>query len=207
MPKKPIGIDRGIRGLIPIVPIQIPVNTMARIADPDKRCQHVSDKAQCTQERVEDSLYCKGQDFRAEGRAEAAKLRHYLLTDARFSGRLATLSDHEDIKSLREEIAFARMLIETRFNMISGEGELLAACGTLNSLLLTVERLVKACNQVERNLGTLLAKPTIVALGREIIEIIIDELEDIDNSDIIIDKISDRIIPAILEAGKDQGDD
>jgi len=180
---------------------------MPRIADPDKRCQHVSDRAQCTQERVEGSLYCKAHDFRAEGRVEAAKLRHYLLTDARFSGRLAALSDHEDIKSLREEIAFARMLIETRFNMIAGEGELLAACGTLNSLLLTVERLVKACNQVERNLGTLLAKPTIVALGREIIEIIIDELEDIDNSDVIIDKISDRIIPAILEAGKNQDDD
>jgi len=180
---------------------------MPRIADPDKRCQHVSDKAQCTQERVEGSLYCAGHDYRAEGRVEAAKMRHYLLTDARYSGRLATLSDHEDIKSLREEIAFARMLIESRFNMIAGDGELLAACGTLNSLLLTVERLVKACNLVERNLGTLLSKSSIVALGREIIEIIIEELEDIDDSDIIIDKISDRIVSAILTAGKDQGDD
>lgn len=207
MTKKPIGIDRGTIGIISIIPIQTPVNAMPRIADPDKRCQHVSDKAQCINEQVEGSLYCKGHDFRAEGRVEASRLRHYLLTDARYSGRLATLSDHEDIKSLREEIAFARMLIETRFNMIANEGELLAACGTLNSLLLTVERLVKACNQVERNLGTLLAKPTIVALGREIIEIIIDELEDIDDSDVIIDKISDRIIPAILDAGKNQDDD
>jgi len=180
---------------------------MGNTADPDKRCQHVHDKAQCTQERVEGSRFCEGHDFRAKGRVDAAKMRHYLLTDARYSGRLATLSDHEDIKSLREEIAFARMLIETRFNMITGEGELLAACGTLNSLLLTVERLVKACNQVERNLGTLLAKPTVVALGREIIEIIIDELEDVDDSDIIIDKISERIIDTILKAGKDQDDD
>jgi len=96
------------------------------------------------------------------------------------------------------------MLIEKRFNMIHDDGDLLAACGTLNTLLLTVERLVKSCNLVERNLGTLLSKPSVLTLGREIIQIIVEELEDIAEHDEIIDRIGDRIISVILESGKDQ---
>jgi hypothetical protein len=155
--------------------------------------------------RAEGSKYCSGHDAAALKRLEAKKVRQYLLTDAQFSGRLAALTEHDDITSLREEIAFARMLIEKRFNMITDEGELLAACGTLNTLLLTVERLVKSCNLVERNLGTLLSKPSVLSLGREIIEIIVAELEDVEDSDEIIDRIGDQIIAVILESGKNQG--
>jgi len=177
---------------------------MASNASPETRCQHVSDDAQCPLKRVEGSKYCTTHDSHALKRAEAKKIRQYLLTDAAYSNRLASFSEHDDIKSLREEVGFARMLIEKRFNMISDDGELLAACGTLNTLLLTVERLVKSCNLVERNLGTVLSKPSILTLGREIIDIIVDELEDIEDSEDIIDHISDRIIAVILNAGKDQ---
>jgi len=174
------------------------------LPSPEKRCQHVNDDAQCPLERVEGSNYCHTHDAHALQRLEDKKVRQYLLTEAQYSNRLAALSDHDDIKSLREEIAFARMLIEKRFNMIHDDGDLLAACGTLNTLLLTVERLVKSCNLVERNLGTLLSKPSVLTLGREIIQIIVEELEDIAEHDEIIDRIGDRIISVILESGKDQ---
>ena len=177
---------------------------MVQNASPEKRCQHVHDDAQCPLERAEGSKYCTTHDPYALKRSVAKKVRQYLLTDAAYSNRLASFSEHDDIKSLREEVGFARMLIEKRFNMISDDGELLAACGTLNTLLLTVERLVKSCNQVERNLGTLLSKPSILILGREIIDIIVEELADVEDSEDIIDSISDRIVAVILNAGKDQ---
>jgi len=174
------------------------------IPSPEKRCQHVNDDAQCPLERVEGSIYCHTHDRHALKRLEDQKVRQYLLTEAQYSNRLAALSDHDDIKSLREEIAFARMLVEKRFNMIHDDGDLLAACGTLNTLLLTVERLVKSCNLVERNLGTLLSKSSVLNLGRDIIHIIVDELEEVEDKDEIIDRIGDRIIAIIIEAGKDQ---
>lgn len=177
---------------------------MAHIPEPEKRCQHVHEDAQCPMVRAEGSKYCSSHDATALKRLETKKVRQYLLTDAQFSGRLATLTEHGDITSLREEIAFTKMLLEKRFNMIMDDGDLLAACGTLNTLLLTIERLVKSCNLVERNLGTLLSKPSVLSLGREIIEIIVDELEDVDDSDEIIDRIGDRIIAVILESGKNQ---
>lgn len=177
---------------------------MPHIPEPKNRCQHVHEDAQCPVARVEGSKYCTSHDARALKRLETKKVRQYLLTDAQFSGRLAALTDHDDITSLREEIAFTKMLLEKRFNMIVDDGDLLAACGTLNTLLLTIERLVKSCNLVERNLGTLLSKPSVLSLGREIIEIIAGELEDVEDSDNIIDRIGDKIIAIILESGKDR---
>ncbi len=72
--------------------------------------------------------------------APARRLRQYLLAKAQDSTRLAQFAEHEDVKSLRDEIALARMLIERRFNLIKDDADLIAACGSLNTLLLTVER-------------------------------------------------------------------
>jgi hypothetical protein len=171
---------------------------------PEDRCQHSHNSAQCGRAKLEDSRYCEQHIRSGLSNLEAKKTRQYLLADVRYSSRLAALSEHDDVKSLREEIGFARMLIEKRFNMIQNEADLLSACGTLNTLLLTVERLVKSCNQVERNLGSMLSKPSVLTLGREIISIIVEELDGIDDYEDIIDKISERIVSVILEAGKDQ---
>jgi len=55
---------------------------------------------------------------------------------------LAQFAEHEEVKSLRDEIALARMLIERRFNLIKDDADLISACGSLNTLLLTVGRLM-----------------------------------------------------------------
>lgn len=171
---------------------------------PEDRCQHSHDSAQCGRAKIEGSRFCDQHVRSGMSGLEAKKTRQYLLADARYSNRLATFSEHDDLKSLREEVAFARMLIEKRFNMVTCDTELLAACGTLNTLLLTVERLVKSCNQVERNLGSMLSKPSVLTLGREIIAVIVEELDGIDDYEDIVDKISERIVAVILDAGKDQ---
>ena len=50
--------------------------------------------------------------------------------------RLHKFADHEEIRSLREEIALARMLAEPRWNMVKNDNDLIMACGSLNTLLL-----------------------------------------------------------------------
>jgi len=86
------------------------------------------------------SHYCLACGGRSQ--APARRLRQYLLAKAQDSTRLAHFAEHEDVKSLRDEIALARMLIERRFNLIKDDADLISASSSLNTLLLTVERLV-----------------------------------------------------------------
>jgi hypothetical protein len=60
------------------------------------------------------------------------------------------------------------MLIERRFNLIQSDADLIAACGALNTLLLTVERLVKSAHPIEKSLGTLLARSAVLRLAQQI---------------------------------------
>jgi hypothetical protein len=119
-------------------------------------------------------LACGGRN-----QAPARRLRQYLLAKAQDSTRLAQFAEHEEVKSLRDEIALARMLIERRFNLIKDDADLISACGSLNTLLLTVERLVKSAHAIEKSLGTLLARTAVLRLGRQICQIIVDRLEGI----------------------------
>jgi hypothetical protein len=114
--------------------------------------------------------------------------------------RYASLADHDDIKSLRDEIALARMLVERRLNMIKDDSDLLSACGPINTLLLTIERLVKSANVLEERLGILLAKQSILRLGQRICQIIIDRLVGLPGYEAVIDDIVADIVKAIKTA-------
>ena len=120
--------------------------------------------------------------------------------------RLAQLSEHEQIKSLRDEIALARMLIEERFNKVKNDSDLISAFGPINTALLTVERLVKSAHSIEQNLGALLSKPTVLALGQSISQVIVEELEGVDDYEAIVDRINQRIVEAIVAAGTTSAD-
>jgi hypothetical protein len=168
--------------------------------DRPNRCQAIVRNGQCGRDAQPGSKYCYSHNG-GNDLVEANNKRLYNLHKA--NARLATLSEHEDLKSLRDEISIARILIEDRFNLIKDESDLLSACGTLNSLLLTVERLVQSAHKLELNLGSLLAKPTLLALGNELVAIIIDELKDIPDYENVVNKISERVITVIAKASND----
>ncbi len=130
--------------------------------------------------------------------AEDTRLYHLAEVDSRT--RLAELSSHERIKSLREEIALVRILIEKRMNMIKTEADLLSACGPINNMLLTLEKLIKSCHALEQSLGELLSKQSVVRLGQSICEIVIEELQEIEGHEEIIDRIVERLFPTIKGA-------
>jgi hypothetical protein len=148
---------------------------------------------------VSGSDYC---EVHARGNiaADAEEKRLYRLTEAQYRTRLAQLSEHEQVKTLREEIALTRMLIEKRFNLIKTDADLLAAYGPINSLLLTVEKLVKSANAIEQNLGVLLGKPALLRLSQTLCEIIIDELQGTPGFEEKIDKIVARLVTAVSSA-------
>ena len=92
------------------------------------------------------------------------------MANAKDRARLAAFAEHDDIKSLRDEIALTRMMIEGLWNSGQSDAERLPIYGRVNSHILTLEKLVKTCNQIEERLGSLLAKPTLLRVGQRICE-------------------------------------
>jgi hypothetical protein len=138
---------------------------------------------------------------RAHGGRNLAEIENrngYLLAKAEEKGRLASLSDEmEPVKELRDNIALLHMMIERRWNLIKSDADYLAACGPLNQMFQNMDRLVNSCHKIEQNLGALLAKNAILSLAKQMVEVIIEELEGIDNYEEIVDRITDRLINLI----------
>lgn len=170
---------------------------MDRVTEPDdpSRCTSTDQFGQCWNVAAPGHKFCPTHQGRNLARAE--EVRQYQLTDARLRQRLAAKSEHEEIKSLRDEIGLTRILIETLMNNCKDEIQLLAACGQFNQLALTLERLIKTSHQMEQSLGTLLSKPTIIVLGQDIVKVLIDELQGVPNYEERIDRITGRMLDCI----------
>ena len=167
-------------------------------ADDPSRCKQSVGSQQCLDMAAPGSDYCL--KHRGIDRTNERSTRLYLLAKADEQARLLQLADHEEIRSLREEIALARMLVERRWNTIKNDNDLIMACGSLNTLLLTIERLVKSAHTIEQNLGILLSKSAVMVLGQNICRIIVEELDGIDNYEAIVDSITHRILSTIASA-------
>jgi glutamine synthetase adenylyltransferase len=124
----------------------------------------------------------------------------YHLAEVENRRRLSELSQHEDIKSLHEEIGLLRILIEKRFNMLRTDADYQNASASLNSMFLTLERLIKSCHALEQSLGELLSRQSVAKLGQAMCQIVIEELEGVEGYEQIIDRIVDRLFPEIDEA-------
>jgi hypothetical protein len=103
----------------------------------------------------------------------------------------------DEIKSLREEIALTRALIENRLNMIEGEADFVSSMGIVHQYLATVEKLVTSCHRMDTNLGNLLNKASILNLAQELVQAIAEELEDVPGRDEIVDRISTKLVDII----------
>ncbi len=178
---------------------------MERVTDPadPNRCKGATSTGQCDFIAEHGSEYCRAHGGRDLQPAEDK--RGYLLAKAQDASRLATLSDElEPVKELRDAISLQHMLIEKRYNLIKDDGDLLAACGPLNAMLMTMERLVNSCHRIQTNLGQLLARQAVLTLAKKMVEIVIDELEGIEDYEITVDRITQRLIDTIRNASNEQ---
>ena len=164
------------------------------LADPC-RCKGAAPGGQCLYLAEPGNDYCR---LHGGSNKEVSRdKRQYHLTNARYRSRLAQLTDHEEIKSLRDEIGLTRILIEELWNSCKNETDLLASCHSFNQLFQTLDRLVKTSHQTEQSLGTLLSKAAVIRLGQRIADILIDELQDIDGFEEKVDRINCLMFDAI----------
>jgi hypothetical protein len=164
-------------------------------ADPE-RCQGVGGSAQCPYKRVEGSQFCqrhggnKALQSAERGRANMYRVQLY-------EQRLNELAEHDRVKSLRDEIAILRILMEETLNKCTDKSELLLYSGRISELAMKLEKLVTSCNKLEEKMGMLLDKSAALALAGQIVNIISTYVTDAD----IVDKISMGIIEALGKLG------
>jgi len=168
------------------------------------RCEYVNGVAgQCKREAEQGQSLCPlhvspGTDAQKWGK------RMYAIQNHARRVRHSTFSDHEELRTIKEEIAIARTLLEERLNTIKTDADLIAACGPLNTLLLTIERLTTSCLKLDQTVGNLLGKPTLLRIASDTVDIILHELEDIPHKEVIVDKISQKMLEVINNIEEDK---
>lgn len=167
-------------------------------ADPN-RCKGASLDGQCWNQAAPGDDYCpyhSGTD-----KVTPAEKRLYNLTKARFKNRMTQILDHEEVKSLREEIALTRIMIEEIYNgMGDTPADVQKSSGTLNGLLLTVERLIKTAHSTEQSLGLLLGKPTVILVAQQIVGLLSEELKIYPDFEKTIDRVTHKMLDTIEHA-------
>jgi hypothetical protein len=150
------------------------------------RCQGLVKNNPCMNVAQPGSNYCALCDPEHQPKKV---LKNYLLGKAQDQARLSELSTNEEIKSLREEIALTRMLIQKRLDVVKTDTDLIMACSSINALLLTVDRLVNSTHKIEQSLGELLERDTVVRIANYLVQCLIKHLENVPNVNEIIDAV------------------
>ena len=160
------------------------------VEDDPRRCQGATRSGQCWNVASEGSNLCpmcSGRDMVEENR------RGYILTNPRLQERLTQLSAPEEIKSLQQEVAMAKMLIEERYNLVKTDQDAISAHGAINSMLLTVEKLISRSHILEQNLGQLFHKSTVIQMIQDFIKIVDDEIRPLEGGIKAVDRIVQRL--------------
>lgn len=165
-------------------------------ADPE-RCQAVTPLGQCINKASEGNKFCP--KHKPQRKEINMPLRNYRLAKAEMKEGAERHASSTELKSLREEIALIRTMAERRLNMIDSNADFMTACGQVNTLFLTLEKLINTCHRMEVNVGELLSKAALVEVAKEIGAILNEELAGVDHYEEIIDRIMEKIVASISE--------
>jgi hypothetical protein len=154
------------------------------LADP-RRCKGSAAEGQCVNVAADGSDYCVA--CGGVDRGPARRMRKYLLASAEDQGLLDRYASDDELKTLREEIALVRMMVQRTLATAQTDVEKINAYSKVNTLLLTLERLMKTCHSLEQSLGQLVGKPALLRLGQRLCRIVIDRLEGLPNYEQLVD--------------------
>ncbi len=169
------------------------------LADP-RRCKGAQPDGQCQNVAEEGSDYCRA--CGGESRAPARRLKQYLLTKAQDRARLAQISENEGLKTLREEVAIALGMLERRLGLANSDTDFLVAFPQIEKFLKRIADLKKSNLFLEQKSGATLSRDQAFGLVRQMIEIIVDELDGILDYERIVDNIVARILATVQHAGR-----
>jgi len=125
---------------------------------------------------------------------------------AKFQARVNELKEHNDVKSLRNEIGILRMILEEKMNRASNESELILMAGPLSDLVMKIEKLVSSCQRLENSLGNLLDKQQMKNIASQLMQTlseVVDTLPlDDETKGNILELVANKFIAIIAEQQK-----
>lgn len=98
-------------------------------------------------------------------------LRNYRFS-AVFQPRVDELAGSEKLKSLREEIALVRMVLEAIVNRCTDMYDLTLEAERIQKLTEQLNKLVQSCHKIEESTGQLLDKTVVINIGGMMINIL-----------------------------------
>lgn len=167
-----------------------------RVTDPadPKRCQWVMPHGQCLNVAVDGSKFCYPHMGAFAVKAQEKKAANmYRL--ARFKAKIDQKLDSPNLKSLREEIAILRMVLEEIINRCADEQDLVMASARISDMIMKINKVVTSCNGLEKAMSSMLDKSAILQYASTIVTIIDEEVQDKDT----VKRVADRMITALGE--------
>jgi len=175
--------------------VETPLQRVTSEDDPN-RCQAVGSNGQCSFIRVPGSDYCTihgGAGTQKKNQRDG--LNNYRIQQ--FQARLMELGNSDGIKSLRDEIAILRMLVEERMKTCNTGNDLILHSGPISDLITRIEKCVSSCHKLEGSMGQLVDKQAILHFATKIVDIVADEVGHLPNGDVIVASLADKIIKEI----------
>lgn len=145
------------------------INRISSPADPD-RCQGITAMGQCQNKvSVPGGKYCSMHGGAIELRAqEKANLNRYRLS--KFQSQYEKHLSQPEVKSLRDEIAILRMMLEERLNSCTGSSDLVIASGPISDLIGKIEKVVVSCHKLELAADQMLDKARLFQIADQVVK-------------------------------------
>jgi len=155
----------------------------------EERCQAVTPHyGQCTNKIIPNTQFCTFHGGNAQlAYLERSKMRNYRLR--KFQNRMEDFLTSPAIKSLREEIAILRMVLEEKLNQIDDPINLVLQAGPIGNLVLQINQIVSSCHKLELSSSRLLDREAIVQFSTQIVKILSENIQD----EIILNKVSSEL--------------
>ncbi len=175
-----------------------PNGTFERIDGPNDplRCVGTTPHGPCPYRRVAPTDVCTnhGAGIRLK-EIEKKAVRTYRLN--KLEGRKNEFADDSKVKSLREDIALVRVLIEQMWNRCQNDDDLYIQSAKITDMIMKLERLVVSCNTLEMKLGMMLDRGAIMQLASSIVEIVSEYIVDSDDREAASTKILESLCQVV----------
>lgn len=166
--------------------------------DDPRRCQHVASYGQCNFATVDDDKtqlsgkYCSCHlPAYDPTKRKDMQLKRYKLST--YHSRVGELFKDEEFKSLREEIAILRLLLEQLMNQLQTPWDFMVYGNRVETVIEKIGKLTIMGHKLEASLGQVLDKPTLAAFSDEVIRILSEEVTDTETLKRISQKIGGAI--------------
>lgn len=139
-------------------------------ADPN-RCQGVGSQGQCWNLAADRAQMCMMHGGNMQQNKAIQEDRDMYQVDM-YRARIARQKGHPEVKSLTNEIALLRMMLEEKLRSCTDNTTLLLHAASISELIMKIDKLVNSCHKLEKNMGLHLDKAVLLQFSAEIVALI-----------------------------------